>query len=358
MSCALAISACVVSGDVGALTGTDDTTASSSSTAPVLTDDSTDAEKLDVASRDLGTTACSPVSAETTIEIGPSDIIVVVDRDMDDAEIDAVFSNFSQAIANDGIDDVQVITLAGYPPDGVCIDVPPLGIGECPTNDDNPPLHRRIAVAIEAPTLLTQLLDEAPTWSPWIRPQAHTHLWVLARQDASLSTDAFDADFSALVDGYVFHAIAPAGPEDTGDCGAVDPAASWAPAPQYAALVEDKGGVFENACNFNVGLLFERLLDRIHETALSCAYDIPSPPDGLVFEKGKVNVDYEDASGTRTVGFVERREDCVDVSDGWYYDDDVDPQTILMCPQTCAHFETLTVTRIDIVFGCTTIPAA
>jgi hypothetical protein len=239
----------------------------------------------------------------------------------------------------------------------VCIDAPPLGIGECPTNDDNPPLHRRVDVAIEAPTLLAQLLDTAPTWSPWIRPDAHTHVWVLARQDANLSIATFDADLRELVDGYVFHAIAPAGPEDTGDCGAVEPGASWAPAPSYASLAESTGGVFENACNFNVGTLFERLLDRIHETALSCEYDIPSPPDGLVFEKGKVNVEYGDVSGPHTVGFVADPQDCVDVEDGWHYDDDVDPQRILMCPQTCARFEALFNASIEIIFGCTTIPA-
>lgn len=354
----MAISACVVSGDVGALTGTDATPSSTSTGSSSSEASTADAEKLDVASRDLPTTECHSVSAETTIEIGPSDIIVVVDREMSDAEMESIFRNFSQAIGNDGIDDVQVITIAGYPPDGVCIDEPPLGIGECPTNDDNPPLHRRVEETIEAPTLLAQLLDTAPTWSPWIRPDAHTHVWVLARRDANLSTAAFDADFSQLVDGYTFHAIAPEGPEDTGDCGAVEPGASWAPAPQYASLVESTDGVFEDACNFNVGTLFERLLDRIHETALSCEYDIPPPPDGLVFEKGKVNVQYDDVAGPHTVGFVEDPQDCVDFEDGWHYDDAVDPQRILMCPQTCARFEALSDASIEIVFGCTTIPAA
>ena len=357
----LAAGGCVVTGDAGALTtgATDGTTSTSSSGESESGGASTaDTIKLDVAIADIEASECASVTQTTTIEEAPSDILIVVASVMDEAALAPVFENFAQLIADGNIEDVQVAMLAGYPPDGICIDEPPLGVQACPTNDDNPPIYRHFDEVVESDTLLQQVLDAYPLWSTSLRPEARKHVFVVSSSDSTLGTQAFDAAFVELdpsLAGYVFHGMAP-GSED-GGCLLVESGETWANATDYAALVAATGGVFENACNYSVKVLFEELIDRITAVALSCEYDIPPAPDGLVFAKDEVNVDYDDGFGTQTVGWVETVGDCAGVSNGWYYDDFADPQQILMCPQTCARFEALQEESIEIRFGCTTIPA-
>lgn len=361
----LAAGGCVVAGDAGALTtGTADGTTTSSASTPIPDASSTgdtsttDADKLDLAVADVGVVECQSVTETTMIGEAPSDIIIVVANGLVEDHVASILQNFSLLIGNDQIEDVRVMMLAGYPPDGACIDDPPLGVQACPINDDNPPMYRHFDEVVESDTLLQQLIDAYPQWSVGLRPEARKHVLVLTSGDSLLGVDEFDAAFVDLdptLAGYVFHAMAPGAVE--GDCSFVEPDGAWGPAPGYVALAEATDGVFENACNFNLKFLFEELLDRIAEVALSCEYDIPPPPDGQVFDKGKVNVDYDDGIALQTVGWVESVAECATVDNGWYYDDYDDPMQILMCPQTCARFQTLQEASIEIRFGCTTIPA-
>jgi hypothetical protein len=137
-------------------------------------------------------------------------------------------------------------------------------------------------------------------------------------------------------------------------------ARSAAPAGDTSAYVElaaATGGVFEPLGNFNVGELFDQRLDRIQEVALSCEYEIPTPPEGQVFDKGRVNVDYDDGFGLQTIGYVDSASECAGVGNGWYYDDVDAPTAILMCPQTCGRFKAADEASIELRFGCATVPA-
>lgn len=314
------------------------------------------APKLDVAQADVAAMECASIEQSISIEERPSDIVIAVDRAMEAQSMDDMFLNFSQLIANDGLDDVRVQMVAGYPPDGVCIDAPPLGIEQCPQTDDNPPMYRHYDVPLDGAGLLTQLLDASPSWAPQLRADARTHVFVLAGRDATLSIEAFDGAVRALLPergSYTFHAVAPG--DAAGDCATVE--GPWAVASSYAAHAAATGGVFENACDYSLGPLFDELLSTIEAVALDCEYPIPTPPEGFVFEPGFVNVDYDDGEGLQTVGFVEDAADCALWPDGWSYDDPVDPSSVVMCPQTCARFEQLAATSIELRFGCATIPA-
>ena len=150
------LSGCVVTGDAGALTGagTTGSTGVDGTSDGASSDSSTSGAKLDVEQRDTTTEECAAVTQMTTIEEAPSDILIVIDRRMDPDSMDAIFRNFSDRVENDGIEDLlRVVMLAGYPPDGVCIDEAPLGIGECPINDHNPPGYHRVEEVISADTL-------------------------------------------------------------------------------------------------------------------------------------------------------------------------------------------------------------
>jgi hypothetical protein len=48
---------------------------------------------------------------------------------------------------------------------------------------------------------------------------------------------------------------------------------------------------------------------------------------------------------------------CDEVEYGWYYDDNKNPKKIILCDQTCDYIKSVEDGRIDIQFGCETIPA-
>lgn len=104
----------------------------------------------------------------------------------------------------------------------------------------------------------------------------------------------------------------------------------------------------------NVQQQFLDAMNAIRGTALACNYFIPMP------EKGKpdydaVNVQYTPGGGQGD--FIKKVLDqsaCAN-GDGWYYDDNANPQTIVMCPATCDKFKQDDKGKVDIVTGCKTI---
>ncbi|MCH9682211.1 MAG: hypothetical protein K0V04_12305 [Deltaproteobacteria bacterium] len=366
VSVALAVAgaaACTIDQDVGSLTGAGSSSTSGGTTSgdPGETvSEETRSDKLDLATMDLPGEECASVMQTTTIEERPADIVVVVDHAVSNAQHAATFENFSLLIANEDIEDAQVVMLAGYPSGGggVCIQQPPLGTGQCPLDDDNPPTYLHVDEQIQASTLLSQVLESYPQWASSMRPQAWKHIWVMSSADATMPTAQFLAELLALDEGFAqltVHAMVPNGPG--GGCTSVLPGTPVGPADAYIDLAASTGGVFEPLCDYNVKTLFESLLERIQSTALSCSYEIPPPPPGHVFDQDRVNVDYDDGTGFNTVGYVPSAADCSMVGEGWYYDDEAAPTTILMCPATCARFSQLQQASIDIRFGCATVPA-
>lgn len=361
---AIGCGACVVDRDAGSFADAESTGApmTATTTGPESESGSSDdtVAKLDLAGVDLPTEECASVTQTSTIEEGPSDILVVVDHAASYDAMRSVFQNFSLLIGNDLIEDVRIVMVAGYPSDGggVCIDEGPLGTGDCPTADHNPPMYHHVDEIIDADTLLAQILDTHDLWGPSMRADAWKHIWVVSSADASMPTDDFVAALEVLDEDFermTFHAMVPLAPE--AGCSVLLPATPAGSADAYIDLVTATGGVFEPLCDYDVGALFDALLDEIQEVALSCSYEIPTPPDGQVFDKDRVNVDYDDGFGLQTIGYVEGASDCAGVDNGWYYDDAAVPTTVLMCPQTCSRFEVAKNASIELRFGCATVPA-
>jgi len=89
-----------------------------------------------------------------------------------------------------------------------------------------------------------------------------------------------------------------------------------------------------------------------------CTYDIPPPPDGLVFDKTKVNVEFSTlTTASQPIGAVNTEADCGSVANGWHYDDPSNPKQVLVCSQTCTMLQAAAGATVDIVFGCDTVPA-
>lgn len=111
------------------------------------------------------------------------------------------------------------------------------------------------------------------------------------------------------------------------------------------------------ATNQDVNQQFIAALDKIRGKALGCQYKIPLPPAPEVPDFGKVNVQYTPGDGGPVQVFanVEDSAHCPSGGDGWYYDDNAFPKTILLCPQTCNKVSVDGAGRIDVVLGCATV---
>jgi hypothetical protein len=100
------------------------------------------------------------------------------------------------------------------------------------------------------------------------------------------------------------------------------------------------------------------VITDVQTTPVPCEWEIPAPPDGEMFDKTKVNVDFSAGGASpQRIGAVAASGDCASVSGGWHYDDPDNPTKVLVCPQTCTTIQAIPDAQVDVVFGCATEPA-
>jgi hypothetical protein len=109
----------------------------------------------------------------------------------------------------------------------------------------------------------------------------------------------------------------------------------------------------------------------IQSSKLACEYTIPPPPEGTVFDPGKVNIRFTSSGGASEQVF---RSDSLaacatTAAKSWYYDDPNSPTKILMCPATCKSIDSgvsdagvvtgngAAAPRVDVLLGCASLSA-
>ncbi|MCR9164686.1 MAG: hypothetical protein ACE37F_13395 [Nannocystaceae bacterium] len=304
----------------------------------------TTSAKLDVGPGDVAAMECSSIEQTTTIVERPSDVVVVADDDVDPALVQSVITNLLPAMETEGVFDANVVLVVGTDPPYTEGDAFSCGEWNC-RGAGRFGAFTVVQHSVASGSVLTDLLSAVDAWSPVLRDASWKHVWALSSTQ-NTSTEApllLDLLEAATDPGVVVHAVVT---ED----GAGDPNG-------LAGLASQTGGQYAQG-DFVLYDFLAPMLQRIRGTALACEYEIPAPPAGFVFEPGRVNVDYDEGDGLEVIGNVPSADACVGVSGGWYYDDPVDPDRIVMCPQTCTRFEALAQASIEIRFGCSTIPAA
>ena len=84
---------------------------------------------------------------------------------------------------------------------------------------------------------------------------------------------------------------------------------------------------------------------------IACDWPIPEPPAGQSLDSEKINVNFTQPDGTVvSLGRIPPGESC-DGREGWYYDDDAAPTTVISCPTSCDKFKA-TGGKVDVLFGC------
>ncbi|MBX3272958.1 MAG: hypothetical protein KF729_22035 [Sandaracinaceae bacterium] len=168
--------------------------------------------------------------------------------------------------------------------------------------------------------------------------------------------------WGGLFDGYVFSGLYGWGSETSPSVACTYPGGGTPPSsgPTYTALVARTGGVRARICDGPAawGPFFDAVATAVERSsAIDCAIPIPAPPEGMFFERDRINVLVTEDGRASRIGKVADAAAC-DARGGWYYDDEAAPTEVVLCPSTCEAVQPeLGIARgVDLQFGCQTIP--
>jgi hypothetical protein len=357
--------------------------------------------------------ACTSASSAAVIERLPADIIWVVDNSASLSQeienVQAGINSFADYIAATGVD-YRVIMLSkrGVGASGsiyqIC--VPPPLAGDAACGNGARFFHSNIEILSTQPLeqilgTLGQTTGYGPLdarggepWRDWLRPGASKMFVVVTDDNARLSPSNFEhfrgtgaphvpvvppppgsppewtnpatvattlflppgilePEWGGIFDGYKMSAIYGY------DAGCTT---ASSPGPTYTELVTSTGGVRADICAPPAawGTFFEQIATEVvASTGISCELAVPPPPDGLTFSPGRINVQVV-VGGVPTLLYktVDGLAGCASAPNGWYYDDEVTPTKVILCPGACDLAQGTpgtTDTRVDVQFGCQTI---
>jgi hypothetical protein len=101
---------------------------------------------------------------------------------------------------------------------------------------------------------------------------------------------------------------------------------------------------------------FASSIAQVRTAGLGCQYAIPPPPGGQAVNPDDVNFSYTpDGSGTPAI--LPRTTDLAACNGqpGWYYDNNMAPTQIILCPASCSTVQADTKALVNVLFGCKSI---
>lgn len=98
--------------------------------------------------------------------------------------------------------------------------------------------------------------------------------------------------------------------------------------------------------------LFSQKMAEIRANAVSCEFLIPDPPEGETLDPNAVTVRFTDSSGAEVP--IPRAMDASQcgVGPGWYYDNNITPTKIFLCPASCEAAQNDLQATLRVYFGC------
>lgn len=306
---------------------------------------------------DSGTGECAAERVEAMTGLTPVDIVWIIDNSGSMSEeaslVQTNINSFAAAFASIGIDlHVVFITAPGF------VEVPaPLGTDAS--------RFLRVNVSVASHDSLDILLSAYPMYSGFLRRSAVMHFIDITDDTSNMEAGAFLTAMQGMLGkNFRFHIIAsPPGSTHTplgigfsmdGCSGPSGDAAGNAD--KYWSLSSMTGGRQFSICSEDWSGLFGDLSTTLAVAMpLPCAYEIPAPPAGMSFDPVLVNIVHTAGDGSSTtIPYVRDYTGCTD--QGWYYEGDpADPDSIVVCPNTCRVLEADTTGHVDVALGCATI---
>jgi Mg-chelatase subunit ChlD len=95
---------------------------------------------------------------------------------------------------------------------------------------------------------------------------------------------------------------------------------------------------------------------EIRTEALGCDFEIPPPPNDQELDPDRVNFTYM-PKGMGSPKILPRADDLADCNGqpGWYYDTNVGPTKIFLCPASCATVKADSNAKVSVLFGCNSV---
>lgn len=315
---------------------------------------------------DSGFMGCDAIEFDAESGFAPLDIVWIIDNSgsmSGEARIiQDNLNSFARAVEMSGIEDYHVIVITQM---GFVSVPPPLGTDAA--------RYRFVPYDVQSHDALSDLIASFPMWSDFLRPSAITHVVHVTDDESNLDWMSFRSMFMSLLGrSWTSHAIV--SPPGSSSCptpgfcppfpmidGCSGPNGDAADnGDHYWALAAATGGQQISICTPDWSAAFSTLLASIAvPTPLPCEYAIPDPPEGMTFDRRRVNVVYTPGGGGApiTFPFVGTPDGamCPVGGDGWYYNDPDMPTQIILCPSTCSRVEADTTGSVDIALGCETL---
>ncbi len=313
-----------------------------------------------------GNEGCNAISQTADAELGPVDIVWVIDASgsMDDEKlaVQMNIANFANVIEAAGIDHHVVIITDMDLAAGT-----PLG--------SNAQHYRFIQHDVGSHDLYDVLINRfhdgllGPGYGSFLRSNAPTHIVAVTDDESAPMTAAqFKLSMESLLGhGFIQHAVASESvngePCSGGLCFGI-PGIPCIPVgggaanvgAQYYMLADQTGGQKISICESDWSMVFGPLQDAVVASVpLPCAFNIPPPPSGLTFDKENVHFQHQ-PSGATTPNELPRAQTVSECGTavGWHYDNNDAPVSILLCPAACDL--AAQGGSVNIVFACSPPP--
>ncbi len=277
------------------------------------------------------------------------------------AQVKANINGSFAAVLGAGELDYRVVMVAakGTSTFQVCV-AEPLGGPNC---SSNLPIFRAVPQSVGSTNALSLLLstyDSANVslnWSGVLRQDATKVFIVVTDDNSSLAAASFDTQLlakgpammfgTAMKRKYVVYGIIGINKDNPAlKCGtAVNNG------PVYQTLVALTGGAQFSECEADYSPVFKGIANNV-VAKLSCEYTLPkNDPNGQAIDSEKVVVKLVD-SMNQTTTFT-RVSDASKCAGGeWYYENNLDPSKIVLCPAACTQVQRTTGGQVKIDVGC------
>ncbi len=295
------------------------------------------------------------------------DIIFVIDDSgsmtSEMTQIKTNVNTFATKIGQSGLDyKVIFVVRKGTSGNTICVP-PPLGGAGCA---DNPPTFYHVNQDVQSDDALSRALatyDSA--WKNYVRFDAYKVFVIVSDDNAGNYGDPVKA---AQFDPQLL-AKAPAGMFGTKASRKyiVDSIVGWSTGTafitgpkcnsavnngsEYQQLSQLTGGIIDSVCLTDYSAVLDNLAKGL-TTKLGCEFALPKPEAGT-FDPTKVVVQFTPSGGTpQTLTQVTDPSKCGAVANAWYFDDNVSPTKILLCPSTCTTVGADQTGSVEVLLGC------